>query len=399
MPKIGCRQPLDAAAHGGQSQIGAVGDQASKQRAVGIRIAWLVAGERPEGAGEARVPVNIQQDIFKPDPGHAAFDQPAQGAQLGRDGECIGPAQAQLTLIDEGKAVGRQPVGERRGGAGNFTGQLGEMFPWLFGQAEIGIAGRAGTRPQTLVQHQRPEPGVLAAAGQGEVAGAQRIADGHRQCGFPERAPELAAIIPQRLLPAGRNEVGRRIVREGLDHTLVEATNHIECGQQIIPSRVGREGQRPEGRQRLAQIRIAGDHGIDHAACVVGGDGTAGRQRAGKAIGADPLTQPSHGFLAIAGEHRLAGVDQRDQPHFGRLSQLPRVGLGRMAGAAHRAGHGVVVRLDHVVQQSLPALQQEAGEQAVAFGCGKATQGVAVIALAQPGKLPHDPMREIVEVG
>ena len=56
----------------------------------------------------------------------------------------------------------------------------------LFGQAEIGVAGRAGTRPQALVQHQRPKPGVLTAVGKVEIAGAQRIADRHRECGFPQ---------------------------------------------------------------------------------------------------------------------------------------------------------------------------------------------------------------------
>jgi hypothetical protein len=137
---------------------------------------------------------------------------------------------------------------------------------------------------------------------------------------------------------------------------LIEAANQIEGHQQIIPPGVGRERQRPEGRQRLSQIGIAGDHGIEHPARVVGGDGAAGHQRAGKAIGADPLAQPRHGFLAIAGLHRLAGIDQRDQPRLGCLPQLPGVGLDRMAGAAHQAGHVVVVRVDHVVQQALPAL-------------------------------------------
>ena len=41
-------------------------------------------------------------------PRHAAFDQSAQGPQLGGDGECIGPVQAQLALIDTGEAVGGQ---------------------------------------------------------------------------------------------------------------------------------------------------------------------------------------------------------------------------------------------------------------------------------------------------
>jgi hypothetical protein len=88
----------------------------------------------------------------------------------------------------------------------------------------------------------------------------------------------------------------------------------------------------------------------------------------------DPFAQPSHGFLAITGEHGLAGVDQRDQFRFCCLPQLPGIGFSRMAGAAHQASHVVVVRLDHVIQQSLPAIEQEAGNQAVAFGGRKAAQ-------------------------
>jgi hypothetical protein len=94
-------------------------------------------------------------------------------------------------------ASGRwQSIGEGRRGVANLAGQPGEMFPRLFGQAEIGIAGRAGTRPLAFVQHQRPEPGVLSAVGEIEIARAQCIADGYRQRGFPERAPKLAALIP-----------------------------------------------------------------------------------------------------------------------------------------------------------------------------------------------------------
>lgn len=100
-----------------------MGDQGGEQSAVGIRAAWLVAGERLEGAGETTALVDIQPDIFKPDPGHTAFYQPTQGPQLGSDDERIGAAQTQLALIDAGKAVGRQPVGEGRCGAANLAGQ------------------------------------------------------------------------------------------------------------------------------------------------------------------------------------------------------------------------------------------------------------------------------------
>jgi hypothetical protein len=67
-----------------------VGDQGGKQRAGGIRAARFIACKRPEGPGEATAPVDIQQDIFETDPGHAALDQPTQGPQLGGHGECIG---------------------------------------------------------------------------------------------------------------------------------------------------------------------------------------------------------------------------------------------------------------------------------------------------------------------
>ena len=232
-----------------------------------------------------------------------------------------------------------------------------------------------------------------------EIAGTQRIADSQRKCCFPERAPKLTAVVAQRFLPARGDEIRRNVLRQGLDGSLVEAADHIERSQQIIPPRVGREGQRPEGRQRFAQIRVAGDHRIDHAARVIGGDGTACHQRFFKTIGTDPFPQPSHGFFAVTDEHGLAGVDQRDQPRFRCLPQLPGVGFGRMAGAAHQASHVVVVRLDHVIQQSLPAIEQEASEQAVAFGRRKAAQSMTVIAAAQLSELSQNPLRDVAEIG
>ncbi len=69
-----------------------MGDQGGEQRAVGIGAARFIAGKRPEGASEATASVDVQQDIFETDPGHAALDQPTQGSQLGGHGERIGPA-------------------------------------------------------------------------------------------------------------------------------------------------------------------------------------------------------------------------------------------------------------------------------------------------------------------
>ena len=59
MLEIGCGQPLDTAAHGGEPEVGAVGDQGGEQRPVGIRAMRLVAGEWPERAGEAAASIDL----------------------------------------------------------------------------------------------------------------------------------------------------------------------------------------------------------------------------------------------------------------------------------------------------------------------------------------------------
>ena len=70
-----------------------------------------------------------------------------------------------------------------------------------------------------------------------------------------------------------------------------------------------------------------------------------------------------------------------------------------MAGAAHQAGHVVVVGLRQVVEQTLAPVEQEADEQAVALVGWKAPQGMTVVAPAQLGELPADPLGNVGEIG
>jgi hypothetical protein len=58
-----------------------------------------------------------------------------------------------------------------------------------------------------------------------------------------------------------------------------------------------------------------------------------------------------------------------------------------------------VVGLDQVVEQPLAPVEQKADEQAVPLVGRKAAQGMAVVAPAQLGELPTDPLRHIAEVG
>jgi len=52
-------QRVDALTHGGEAEVGAVGDQGGEQGAVRVGAAWLVSAERLEGAGEAASLVDV----------------------------------------------------------------------------------------------------------------------------------------------------------------------------------------------------------------------------------------------------------------------------------------------------------------------------------------------------
>ena len=50
---------VDALAHGGEAEVGAVGDQGGKQGALRVGAAGLIAAERLKGAGEAAPLVDV----------------------------------------------------------------------------------------------------------------------------------------------------------------------------------------------------------------------------------------------------------------------------------------------------------------------------------------------------
>ena len=67
------RDAVDALAHGGKAEIGAVGDERGEQRAVWIRSAGFVAAERLKGVGEAAPRVDVLQHVFDRARGRLAF--------------------------------------------------------------------------------------------------------------------------------------------------------------------------------------------------------------------------------------------------------------------------------------------------------------------------------------
>ena len=268
-------------------------------------------------------------------------------------------------MLEPGEIVGGQPADEGCGGQCDVAPQAGEVLGRPLGQAEIGIGARPIGCPQPLVQHQRPEPGMAAAVGQMQIAGAQCVPDRQRERCFPDRTPQPAAVVPQELAPAGGDKVGRRILGQDLDLASIEAAGQIDRPQQPALPGVGDERQGQEGRQGFAQIRVAGEDGIDHTTAVMDRGRPAGDDGGAQAVGADAVAQAGHGFLVVAGEHRLAGVDQRQQPVLSGPTQALGLGVGGVPGAAHQAGHVRVVGLDQVVEQPLAPVEQKADEQAV----------------------------------
>jgi hypothetical protein len=101
----------------------------------------------------------------------------------------------------------------------------------------------------------------------------------------------------------------------------------------------------------------------------------------------------------VAGEHGPTGIDQHEQAILGGAAQTPGFRFGGVAGAAHQTGHVVVVGLRHIVEQTLAPVEQEADEQAVALVGWKAPQSMTVVAPAQLGELPADPLGHVGEIG
>ena len=66
---------VDALAHGGEAEIGAMRDQGGEQRPVRVAATGLIAAERLEGAGEAAPFIDVLQQILDADARQAGTDQ------------------------------------------------------------------------------------------------------------------------------------------------------------------------------------------------------------------------------------------------------------------------------------------------------------------------------------
>ena len=158
----GC-DAVDALAHGGKTEIRAVGDERGEQRAVWIRSAGFVAAERLKGVGEAAPRVDILQHVFDARPRQARLYGRAKLPHRRRDRQRVGFLQLQPSILDRGETVGAQAHGRVAGGPVERGCDPVEKGARRGGEIEPAIGVAAGLLPAPLVIDEIPERDVLAA--------------------------------------------------------------------------------------------------------------------------------------------------------------------------------------------------------------------------------------------
>ena len=178
---------IDALRHGGEAEIGAVGDQGGKQRAVRIAAPRFVAAERLKGAGEAAPVVNVLQQVFDAHAWKACLQGFTQLAHRARDRQRVGALQLQPVVLDRGEAVAGQARRRAAGGLVEGGGDPVEKDLRIGRQIEVAIGLDPALLPASVVVDQVPERDMVAAFRQEQVAGPERVAN--RQPGRRENPP------------------------------------------------------------------------------------------------------------------------------------------------------------------------------------------------------------------
>ena len=106
---------------------------------------------------------------------------------------------------------------------------------------------------------------MLAAFGQEQIAGPERIPDRKGQGDLPGTAVNLA-VLDQETTPGGGNEAVRIVGFELRPSSDVEITENPDRRHQRLAADSSLERQGHEGRQVLAQCAVPGQHGIEMTA-------------------------------------------------------------------------------------------------------------------------------------
>jgi hypothetical protein len=389
---------IDALRHGGQAEVGAVGDQAGQQRPVRVAATRFVAAERLEGAGEAAPLVDVLQQVLDAHARQARPDGVAQLAHLAWDRQRVGLPQLQPAVPDRGEAVVRQAGRCRAGGPVERGGTPVEELLWIGRQVEPAVRLSPALPPAPVVVDQVPERDVLAAFGQEQVAGPQRVADRQGQGGLPDR-PVDRAVLDREGTPDGGDEVARIVRLDPVAGAGIERPQDRDRRHQRFAADRGLERQRDERGQILAQRAVAGQHGVEMAALLQPVEGPAGRGRVGHGRRIDRLTEGRDGLVAVGLGQGVDSAEDAIQAGPGAPPQRAFPGLHRAVGTPVHGGQELVVHLDQLVEQAFARLDQGADDECVAFRLGEAPEVAGIVAAAELAELVDDRGIDVAEIG
>ena len=263
-------EAVDALAHRGETEVGAVRDQGGEQRAVRIGAARLVTAERLEGAGEAAPFIDVLQQVLDAHAWQAGANGGAQFMQRARNQHRISPFELEPAIADLGKAVARAcRVSAARAARSNSAVSRVRNVLSVNRQVETLVGLFTGLLPLRLIVNQVPEGYVVAALRQEQAAGAQRVTDREGERDFPDGAVQFAAglvINDEMGPPVSLHEAVRIIRRQRAARAGVQRTQDLDRPEKGFVSGSSLERQGEERRQVLAQRAIARDHCIEMTA-------------------------------------------------------------------------------------------------------------------------------------
>ena len=204
-------------------------------------------------------------------------------------------------------------------------------------QAEAGVRLGSLLAPAAVAVDQVPERDMLAAFGQEQVAGPQRVAKRQGQRDLPDPAVD-PTVLDEEGAPGGRHEatgIGRL---DCATCALIESTKNADRREQRLASGRGLQGQCHEVRQVLAQRAVAREHSVEIASVLEPGEGAARRDRLSHGRSADPVSECRHGLVGTGG---VQGLDRAE--HAFQAVAGPPAQTRSCASAAWRARRLMVI--------------------------------------------------------
>ena len=393
---------VDALAHRGETEVGAVPDQGGEQRAVRIGAARLVTAEGLEGTGEAAPFIDVLQQVLDAHAWQAGANGGAQFMQRARNQHRISPFELEPAIANLGKAVGGHAAlrGPRR------PVKLGakpsqECLP-VNRQVKTLVGLFTGLLPLRLIVNQVPEGYVVAALRQEQAAGAERVTDRKGERDFPDGAIQFAAglVINDEMGPPVSLHEGVRIIRcQRAARAGVQRTQDLDCPEKGFVSGSSLEWQGEERRQVLAQRAIARDHCIEMTAGLQPLVSTAGNCRLDQGGSVHHVAESTDRLLLVGFDQGVDAVEHTVQSVAGAAAQAFAAQLDRRTRPTVHPGQEQVIHLDDLIEQRRAGLHQIAGNQCVTLGLGEAAEIARIIAASKLAQLADDLWIETAQLG